>query len=85
MEWVPSSMWFTYLQLDATAGALDYDLAVSNDAKVAPAKIDTGVSNPQRVGDGSTEMWPLVLGAISAGGAAFLVAGWIASGRRRSS
>ena len=85
MEWVPNSMWFTYLQLDATAGTLDYDLAVSNDAKVAPAKIDTGVSNPQRVGDGSTEMWPLVLGAISAAGAAFLVAGWMARGRRHSS
>jgi hypothetical protein len=85
MEWVPNSMWFTYLQLDATAGSLDYDLAVSNDAKVAPAKIDTGVSNPQRVGDGSTEMWPFVLGAISAAGAAFLAAGWMARGRRRFS
>ena len=85
MEWVPNSMWFTYLQLDATAGTLDYDLAVSNDAKVAPAKIDTGVSNPQRVGDGSTEMWPLVLGALSAAGAAFLAAGWMTRGRRRAS
>ena len=28
MEWVPESMWLSYLQLDADAGDLDYDLAV---------------------------------------------------------
>src|SRR5262245_47191574 len=27
MEWMPESMWFTYLALDANAGDLDYDLA----------------------------------------------------------
>ena len=31
MEWVPDDMWLTYLQLDAAAGDLDYDLAVSAD------------------------------------------------------
>jgi hypothetical protein len=85
MEWVPESMWFTYLELAAPASQLDYDLAVSTDADIAPAKIDTGVADPQRVGHGSTDTWPLVLGAMSAGGAAFLLAGWIARGRRRDS
>jgi hypothetical protein len=84
MEWVPSSMWFSYLRLAAPASDLDYDLAVSTKADIAPAVIDTGVANPQRIGDDSTEMWPLVLGALSAAGAAFLIAGWVSRGRRRS-
>ena len=29
MEWVPGDMWLSYLQLDADAGDLDYDLAVA--------------------------------------------------------
>ena len=33
MEWLPASMWLTYLQLDADAGDLDYDLAVSQDPR----------------------------------------------------
>ena len=31
MEWLPASMWLSYLQVDADAGDLDYDLAVSQD------------------------------------------------------
>ena len=33
MEWVPSDMWLSYLQLDAAAADLDYDLAVSADPR----------------------------------------------------
>jgi hypothetical protein len=43
MEWVPDSMWLTYLQLDAAAGRLDYDLAVSADRDLAPSPTDAGI------------------------------------------
>jgi hypothetical protein len=84
MEWVPPTMWLSYLRLGAPASVLDYDLAVSTKSEVAPLRIDTGVTNPQRVGDDSTERWPLVLGAMSAAAAAFLIAGWMSRGRRRT-
>ena len=45
MEWVPDSMWLTYLQLNAAAGDLDYDLAVSADRDVAPSPTDAGVQS----------------------------------------
>ena len=37
MEWVPDSMWLSFLQLDADAGDLDYDLAVSQDPGGEPS------------------------------------------------
>jgi hypothetical protein len=43
MEWVPDDMWLTYLQLDAAAGNLDYDLAVSADRDLAPSPTDAGI------------------------------------------
>jgi hypothetical protein len=86
MEWMPSSMWFSYLQLDAKAGALDYDLAVSNTPKVAPAKIDTGVTDTVKIREHhDLERWPIVVGAMGAALAAFLVSGWIGRGRRHTS
>jgi hypothetical protein len=45
MEWVPDSMWLTYLQLDASAGNLDYDLAVSADRDLAPSPTDAGIKS----------------------------------------
>ena len=45
MEWVPDSMWLTYLRLNAAAGDLDYDLAVSADRDVAPSPADAGVQS----------------------------------------
>ena len=36
MEWVPEDMWFTYLQVEAEASDLDYDLAVSPDRTTLP-------------------------------------------------
>jgi hypothetical protein len=83
MEWVPDSMWLSYLRLGAPASDLDYDLAVSTQADVRPATIDTGVTKTVAIGDDGTEMWPLFLGALSAVGAAFVAAAWIARGRRR--
>jgi len=45
MEWVPDSMWLTYLQLQASAGDLDYDLAVSAQRGLAPSPVDAGIQS----------------------------------------
>ncbi len=70
MEWVPSEMWLSYLQLDAAAKDLDYDLAVSADGGQRPAFADTGVPAPQAVPLGAAAdgfpLWPLYAG-IAAG------------------
>ena len=47
MEWVPSSMWLTYLQLNAQAGDLDYDLALSAHPSQLPTLKDAGVDAKQ--------------------------------------
>jgi hypothetical protein len=44
MEWVPEEMWLSYLQLNAPADELDYDLAASAEADGRPSVRDTGVS-----------------------------------------
>jgi hypothetical protein len=43
MEWVPDDMWLSYLALDAPAGELDYDLAISTDDDTAPSKVAAGI------------------------------------------
>ena len=85
MEWMPQSMWFTYLEVDARAGDLDYDLAVSTDAKVAPARVDTEIARPVTVDDSGLARWPIVLGGVTAAIAIFFLAAWAAGGRRRIS
>jgi hypothetical protein len=46
MEWIPAQgMWLSYLQLDALAGDLDYDIAVDVDGK-APSPVDAGIDVP---------------------------------------
>ena len=68
MEWVPEDMWFTYLQVEAEAGDLDYDLAISPDATHAcPTLADTGVPAPEvrpvhAPGPG-LPVWPMAAGA----------------------
>jgi len=84
MEWVPQSMWLSYLQLDANAGDLDYDLAVSADPSSEPSIDDAGVGPasvvPISVADAAPALWPLVAGI----GAAFVAIGALATVRRRS-
>jgi hypothetical protein len=46
MGWVPPSMWFSYLTVDATAGDLHYDLASSVRPLHAPSLRDTGLASP---------------------------------------
>jgi hypothetical protein len=44
MEWVPASMWFTYLSVNAAAGDLDYDLAMATKPGAVPDIAATGVN-----------------------------------------
>jgi len=68
MEWVPKAMWFTYLQVDAAAGTLDYDLAISADPTTPPTIADTGVDVAQAhpvLPDGrALPVWPLAAGGL---------------------
>jgi hypothetical protein len=71
MEWVPDDMWFTHLPLEADAGELDYDLAVSTDADAAPAVADAGIPEVQAVpidgaGDAGIAWWPVTAGVLAA-------------------
>jgi len=81
MEWLPEDMWLSYLQLDAPAAELDYDLAVSATPGVAAAFADTGVPEPEslpvRPGTGGLPVWPLFAG-VGAGFLTFAVGlGWV--------
>lgn len=69
MEWVPDEMWFTYLAVEANAGDLDYDLAVSADPSTLPTLVDTGVPAPDvrpivAAGPGLIT-WPLAAGLVA--------------------
>jgi hypothetical protein len=68
MEWMPEKMWLSYLSLDAPAGELDYDLAISANPGESADFTDTGVSAPEVISVASGEMalWPIV-GGIGAG------------------
>ncbi len=84
MEWVPDDMWLSYLQLEAPATDLDYDLAVSADGG-APTLADTGVKAPDvqpLTPDQERSAWPLVAG-ISAGIVAVVVLVLRDHGRRQ--
>ena len=70
MEWVPQDMWFSYLQVEAPADQLDYDLAVSPDAHTLPTLADTGVPAPEarpvRTAGPALPVWPMVAGGLVA-------------------
>jgi hypothetical protein len=85
MDWIPQSMWFSYLRVATPAGTLDYDLAVSKDAKVPPTLVDTGLTRPVSIHKHQVARWPIALGLLSAAVAVFQLAGWNANGRRRMS
>jgi hypothetical protein len=70
MEWVPEAMWFSYLQVEAPAEQLDYDLAISPDAHTLPTLADTGVPAPEtrpvHAPGPALPVWPLVAGGLVA-------------------
>jgi hypothetical protein len=47
MEWVPRSMWLTYLGVSETAGKLRYDLAVDASGRGRPWHLDAGLPKPK--------------------------------------
>ena len=83
MQWVPERMWFSYLQVDAPAGSLDYDLAVSTRSGSQPSIEAAGIPAPQTravVAPLSRSLWPIPLG-LAVGGIALAVT--VAARRRR--
>ncbi|MGI9030774.1 MAG: DUF2330 domain-containing protein [Ilumatobacteraceae bacterium] len=73
MEWVPGEMWLSYLQLDASVGDLDYDLAVSAEPGGEPAITDAGIGPESAIPVGppapGAPWWPIAAG-VAAGLAA---------------
>ena len=63
MEWVPEEMWLSYLQLEAPADDLDYDLAISTTDGRPPSTVDAGIEHLGDAGpiaDGrGWDRWPV--------------------------
>lgn len=69
MEWVPGSLWLTYLRVSTQAENLDYDLAVSVGSGTMPTLADTGVDlgEARLVGsDSERAAWPMAVALIVA-------------------
>ena len=85
MGWVPDEAWLTHLQVDATAGDLDYDLAVSTNPNERPSLTATGVrpaeSTPVPGPDAAALTW---LPGAAVLGVVVLVGGLAMAGRRRA-
>jgi hypothetical protein len=86
MEWVPSSMWLSYLTVDTAAHNLTYDLAISAHRDTLPTIERAGIAAPEaRVITPTTparRLWPIAVGLLS--GATVLLA-LVMLNRRRSS
>ncbi len=76
MEWTPSSMWLTYLRVQAEARDLVYDLAVSTSPTESPSLTDVGIEVPAAravtAAHAGTPVWPVAAG-VSVAVAAFVV------------
>jgi hypothetical protein len=59
MKWIPETMWLTFLQLDAEAGDLVYDLAM-NVKGGNPSPVDAGISGAPPAPPASDGGMPLV-------------------------
>ena len=80
MEWMPESMWLSYLRLDTTAGDLTYDLAVDASGASRPSPVAAGLrlpgaleTLPGRLASEASDDWGLQLLALCL--AAVLLAG----------
>jgi hypothetical protein len=77
MEWVPASMWVSYMTIDSPAAELDHDLAVSARPGVTPSLVDAGVPAPEVVPvvpEPGRALWPFAAGVGAA--LAVLTVGW---------
>jgi hypothetical protein len=88
MEWVPQSMWLSYLKVDALPSQLTYDLAVDATGAGTPspeaAGFGLGQPAPPAVvaaDDGSTPVLPWALAGVAA--VAVVTAGALVATRRR--
>ncbi len=80
MEWVPEDLWLSYLQLEAPAADLDYDLAISTTDGRSPSAGDAGIEvldDARPIVHGSDRPWWLLFAGIAAG------LGIAVAGRRR--
>ena len=81
MEWLPQSMWLSYLQLGVTAGSLDYDLAIAADPAREPSLVDAGIGPAAAVSVGAeSPMWR-ALASLAVGFGVFVVLGLWRRGR----
>jgi hypothetical protein len=62
MEWMPASMWLTYLRIDSKAGQLTYDLATDLSPRHAPSTVAAGVTSPPVPFSERTSFTPIVIG-----------------------
>jgi hypothetical protein len=64
MQWVPNSMWLTYLRLFVPAGLLTYDLAIDAHGTGRPSPVAAGLS-PLAVPDPSPTATHTVVLAVA--------------------
>ena len=69
MDWVPSSMWLSYLQVDAPAGDLHFDLAVSAHKDTLPTIERAGIAAPEarylEAPSPWRRAWPVAIGLLT--------------------
>ena len=85
MEWVPQSMWLSYLKVDALPAQLTYDLAVDATGADAPSPAAAGFEvaqpGPAAVADPGAPFLPWAL--AGAAGVALVAGGVLVAARRR--
>src|SRR5207237_4116338 len=60
MGWLAGSgMWFTYIRIHTTAGALTYDLAIDPSGRGRPSAVDAGLVGPGTRVPAPSSQWPL--------------------------
>lgn len=65
MDWITDNLWLSYLKIDAPAGSLRYDLAVSVDGS-APSRVDAGLEpiRPLAAASRQLALW-LMIGVLA--------------------
>jgi hypothetical protein len=75
MGWLPGSdMWLSYLRINAEAGSLTHDLALSTSG--TPSPVAAGIQSPREIPlplpDDASMWWPWLLAAATAAGVVWL-------------
>lgn len=72
MKWIPrSSMWFSYIRIDTTAGELRHDLAIDATGLSEPSPVAAGLVPPLTLPDldHGTPWWPWAMALLVGAGA----------------